>query len=199
MRLAVHRMPAWPAAAGLGALAAAAALVLFVAPHWRGEAEARLAEMRTGLRLAQPQVQASTPPAVDVTMPGWPVAAASPRRAAALSALARRQGLELLQLREQLDAASHLQLSMNGRASYPALRQFVERALAGDAALVLDRLRLHRGEADDTLVDFELQWTLLHRASAGRAIAGPGPGPGLGVGTATGTATATATRAVTAP
>lgn len=167
MRLAVPLAPAWPAAAGLGALAVAGALVLFAAPRWRAEAEARLAELRTGLRMAETQAQSPALPAAQGAAPAWPPAAASPRRAAALSALARRHGLELLQLREQLDAASYLQLGMNGRASYPALRQFVERALAGDPALVLDRLRLHRGEADDMLVDFELQWTLLHRASAG--------------------------------
>ena len=179
---ALHPAPLWPAAAGLAALAIAAGLVWLVAPHWRDEAEARLAELRPNLRLAEPkaraqaqaqaQAQALAPQAVAQATPVWPVAAASPRRAAALGALARRQGLELLQLREQLDAASHLQLSMNGRATYPALRQFVERALAGDPALMLDRLRLHRGEAADTLVDFELQWTLLHRASAGRVVAG---------------------------
>ena len=170
MRLDVPLASAWPAAAGLAALALAAALVWLVAPHWRDEAESRLDDMQANLHWAEAQPQAPALPLLGPTPPAWPAAAASPRRAVALSALARRQGLELLQLREQLDPAAQLQLSMNGRASYPALRQFVERALAGDPALVLDRLRLHRGEAADTLVDFELQWTLLHRAGADRAV-----------------------------
>jgi hypothetical protein len=176
MRLARHLAPAWPAAVGLVALAVAGALVLIAAPRWRAEAEARLAELRAGPLGAQTQVKESAPPAADKAVLAWPVAAASPRRAAALSALARRSGMELLQLREQLDVASQLQLSMNGRATYPALRQFVERALAGDQALVLDRLRLHRGEAEDTLVDFEMQWTLLHRVSVGDAVVGAAAG-----------------------
>lgn len=172
MRLDGHSAPVWPAVAGLGALATAAVLMVFFAPHWRAEAEVRFADVRPALRPGGPQRQAAAPSRVEPVGPVWPAAAVSPRRAVALSALARRQGLELLQLREQLDAASHLQLRMNGRASYPALRQFVERALAGDPALVLDRLRLHRGEADAVVVDFELQWTLLHRADPGRVAAG---------------------------
>lgn len=173
MRLDIVLVPAWPAVAGAAALAVAAALVLWLAPHWRDEAEARLAQMRSSARWAGPEARPQAQPIQEKAAPGWPAPAASPRRAAALSALARRQGLELLQLREQVDASAQLQLGMNGRASYPALRQFVERALAADPALVLDRLRLHRGEADELLVAFELQWTLLHRASPGELAAGP--------------------------
>ncbi|KPF49486.1 hypothetical protein D621_14750 [beta proteobacterium AAP51] len=137
------------------------------APHWRAEAETRLASLASAVP-SRPAPEVTRP----VAAPAWPAAVQSPRRALALHGLARRSGLEVLLVREQVDAATHLQLVMHGTAAYPALRQFVERALAADPALVLDRLRLHRGETDAAQVNFELQWTLLHsppaQASTGR-------------------------------
>ncbi len=173
MKLARGVASAWPGMAGLAALALAAVLVVLVTPRWQQEAEARLLVLsRTTAERAPIAVKPAPTSTAEVAASAWPSATASPRRAAALSALARRQGLELLQVREQQAFASHLQLAMNGRASYPALRGFVERALAQDPALVLDRMRLQRTEAEATVVEFELQWTLLHRSSPGR---GPGP------------------------
>lgn len=165
----------WPVWTGGLALALAAALGTGLAPRWQAQAEARLALL--GAPLPQPVAQApARPSALPATRPG---VVDSPRRAAALAASAHRHGLELLQLREQLDASARLQLGMNGRGSYAALRAFVERALAGDAALILDSLRLQRNESDGTLVSFELRWTLLHQGSntrlLGPAPAGPGP------------------------
>lgn len=167
---------AWPLWAGLAALAAATALALGPIPQWQAQAETRLAELQRMTRLPAPADRAvSAPTALPRAAPVWPEFTASPRRARALGALAARQGMKVLQVREQLDAAGHLQLAQSGQAAYPALRSYVERALAADPALALDRLRLQRSDPAGTEVTFELQWTLLHQAQSARPAPAPAP------------------------
>ncbi|RVU45119.1 hypothetical protein [Rubrivivax rivuli] len=182
-----HRPDAAPAAAGLVLLALAVLLAAWAAPRWRAEAEAARARHRAAqaqavdeaVREAVRQHERQQAAKAE-TLPHWPWpdAAASPRRAAALDLLARRQGLQLLQVRQQLDAAQHWQVSMVGSGAYGDIRRFVERALAADPALALDRLRLQRDDADTPVLRFELQWSLLHHPaprSAGATEAAPGP------------------------
>jgi hypothetical protein len=171
---------AWPVWAGLSALVAAAALALGPTPQWRAQGEARLAELQ---RVTRAQAYAERALAAPTTLPPaapeWPEATASPRRARILSTLATRQGMKVLQMREQVDTAGQLQLAQSGQATYPALRSYVERALAADAALVLDRLRLQRSDPAGSDVAFELHWTLLHRMPPARSapVAAPVPAP----------------------
>jgi hypothetical protein len=157
-------------AAGVLLLGLAGLLAAGLAPQWRGQAEAARAEARAaGLnsaRLAARRAQQDAAPGDQAGLRRpWPEAAASPRRAVALDTLARRQGLQLQQVRQQLDAAQQLQVAMVGSGSYAAIRRFVERALAADPALALDRLRLQRDDAEAETLRFELQWSLLHRPS----------------------------------
>lgn len=165
---------AWPVWAGLAMLAAAAALALGSTPRWQARTAARLAELQRPSQASGAERGHETPLApAQPAAPLLPDSAASPRRARALGALASRLGLSVLQTREQLDTAGHLLLTQSGQATYPALRGFVERALAADPALALDRLRLQRSDPVGAEVGFELQWTLLHRAAPAPPAAMP--------------------------
>lgn len=91
-----------------------------------------------------------------------PEASLSPQRAAMLLTLARRAGVQTTALQERLDEAGRLQLQLNGRAPYAALRRFAEQALAADPALVLDRVRAQRESPAVSDLEIELGWTWLH-------------------------------------
>lgn len=156
-----------PAAAGLLLLAVAVLVGAWVSPRWRAEAEAAHAQHRAAHARSADEAtkrgerQQAAAALAQQRLP-WPEAAASPRRAAALDRLARRQGLQLQQVRQQLDAAQHWQVAMVGSAPYGDIRRFVERALASDPALALDRLRLQRDDVEAEALRFEMQWSLLH-------------------------------------
>jgi hypothetical protein len=155
-------------AAGVLLLGLAVPLAAGLAPHWRAQAEAQRTEARAAetvsTRQAAERAQRGAAEAdLAQQRTPWPEAAASPRRAVALDTLARRQGLQLQQVRQQLDATQQLQVAMVGSGSYGAIRRFVERALAADAALALDRLRLQRDDAEAETLRFELQWSLLQQ------------------------------------
>jgi hypothetical protein len=152
----------WPGVAGVLVLATAALLSAGLAPRWQGEADQRL---QAAQRARPPVARLPVPGRVQAVAP-WPAADATPGRSLALLALARHHGVNVVRVREQTDPAGHLQLSTAGRGRYSALRDFVSESLAGDSALLLDRIHLQRPAAGDAELDFELQWTLLQRAAA---------------------------------
>lgn len=175
-------LAAWPAWGGAIALMAAAVLTLQVSPQWQRQAEQHLAAVEQAGRVrvgpaggangtnnakgpADP-IRAGTTSAQVQDGFEWPAPERSHARGDALVALARRQGLSVQIWREQTDAQGQLQLSLTGRARYPVLRGWVASALAADPAAVLDRLRLQRADAAAPELDFEMQWTLLHRPKA---------------------------------
>ena len=167
-RLALHAWSVhWPVWAGLALLGTALLLTQGPAQIWQQQADEHLATAKQARATARLHAPAPAQPFT----PAWPERARSPDRAAAITSTARRQGLSVTRLREQVDTAGHLQLGLSGTASYPALRTFVDRTLASDPAAVLDRLRLQRADAGSTDIDFDMQWTLLHQAAATRGLA----------------------------
>jgi len=157
----------WPVWAGLALLGLALLLTQGPAQVWQRQAGEHLAIAELSRATSRPSV----PEAEQPVAPAWPDRARSPDRAAAITSTARRQGLSVTRLREQVDPAGHLQLGVSGTASYPALRAFVDRTLALDPAAVLDRLQLQRADAGSTDIEFDMQWTLLHQAAPTKALA----------------------------
>jgi Tfp pilus assembly protein PilN len=155
---------AWPLWLGAAALLLAALLAGLLAPRWAAEADAQLQAVQAQtLRVPVAAPPEPPSPAAGPAAVAWPTAAQSPARSEALVALAGKQGLALQVWREQVDAQGQLQLSLSGRARYPALRAFVAAALRADPAASLDRLRLQRDDAATAELDFEMQWTLLQQ------------------------------------
>lgn len=170
------RAMSWPVWLGAGGWLVAVALAVLLAPAWRAQADEQLAAVARAASTAVAAARAPSPsPSQRPSAATLPDAGRTPQRSAEVLALARRQGLELRRVRETLDEAGHLQLSLGGQASYAAVRGFVAAALAADPALALDRLRLQRADAAGALLDVDMQWTLLHRApprerKAGEAV-----------------------------
>ena len=122
----------------------------------------------TKLQQTHAIASSKTPPAADQARHGarsheLPAETNSPQRAAAVMDLAKRQGLVVLLAQEQTDSSGQLQLQMQGKARYPALRTLVGGALTADAALVLERMSLRRAEPTTPELDFDLLWTFSHR------------------------------------
>lgn len=90
----------------------------------------------------------------------WPSAQQLDRRLADVLTLAKRQGIVVLNQSERVDRGGHLQLTLGLQAEYPALRRFVAAALAADAALALDSLRIQRNDEADSRLEVQLRWTL---------------------------------------
>lgn len=154
----------WPWWSGALLLAVAAGLHHGLTAPWRVQAEEQL----TQLQQASAASSLKTPGAAVQAQPGTPelelpVEANSPQRAAALMDMARRQGLVVSLAQEQTDSSGQLQLQMQGKARYPALRTLVGGALTADAALVLERMSLRRTEPTTPELDFDLLWTFSHR------------------------------------
>lgn len=154
----------WPWWSGALLLAVAAGLHHGLTARWQVQAEAHLAQLQQASATSSLQ----TPNAAGQAHPATPelelpVEANSPQRAAALMDLARRQGLVVSLAQEQTDSSGQLQLQMQGKARYPALRTLVGGALTADAALVLERMSLRRAEAAMPELDFDLLWTFSHR------------------------------------
>jgi hypothetical protein len=171
---------AWPqgragAAAALACAGGVLALLLTAAaaPRWRAEARDLRAEgavQRAELLRAADRQRA----AGQAQAPAWPPMAAESARVRALIGLAQRHGVRVRALRQQRGAeaaapggrdeaaasARWLRVAMTAEGSYPALRRFVEAALADDAALALDSLVLQRADAGVAHLRAELAWAL---------------------------------------
>ena len=174
--LAQARGWGWPFAAGAVALALASGVALGLVPALRRESEAvaldadaaarRAAQSGAVLRAARP-----SGPTADRFVAGFPAADERQARVATLLALAVHHALELRHGEFQLGqdkgtglARYVVTLPLSG--SYLQLRAFIEEALAGDAALSLDRLRLRRASAGAAVVEAELTWSLYMRPRA---------------------------------
>ena len=104
----------------------------------------------------------------------FPAAQARQTRVAALLELAVRHSLTLHRSEFRLgkDKGSGLtrySVTMPLAGTYAQLRDFVEEALASDAALSLDRLRLRRASAAAPVVEAELTWSFYMRPGADAA------------------------------
>lgn len=141
-------------------LAAAAWLAWDITPGWQAQAAARVpAPPEPGALVAAPAANPTVLPAAE----------AARERVAALLALATRHGVQLQRVDARLQrqqGAEHLALGMQVRGAYPGLRAFVEAALAADAALALDSMRLQRDGPDAAELQAELGWALHHRPGA---------------------------------
>lgn len=155
----------WPWWTGGLLLTLAAGLHHGLSTPWQARAGEQLAQQqpvavsKTDLKNIQDVAQTPT----TATVAELPTESLSPKRAAALLALAQRQGLATALVQEQTDSSGQLQVSMQGKARYPALRLLVGGALTADPALVLERMSLRRAESTTPELDFELLWTFSHR------------------------------------
>jgi len=158
----------WPFALGVVALIVAAVVSMILVPAMRRQVETASADADSATR------QASRPadgPAAHVIESGperfvaaFPAADARQVRVATLLELAGHHALEIRRSEFQLvkDKESGLlrySVTMPLSGSYAQLRGFVEDALASDAALSLDRLRLRRASAAASTVEAELTWS----------------------------------------
>jgi hypothetical protein len=162
----------WPAgaagrAAWLGCLALLLALMTtgLLAPAWRADAAGlreQLATQRAERLHAADRARERLPTAP----PAWPAAADEPARVRALLELAQERGVVVRALRQERvttappGGARWQRLLMSADGSYPALRGFIEAALAADAALALDNLALQRSDATSATLRAELAWAL---------------------------------------
>jgi Na+/H+-dicarboxylate symporter len=156
----------WPAVTGLLALLAGLCLSLLLAPQWHGDAQLLQAQALNVPRKTKPPPKATSAP-VALT---WPAAALTPRRVAALLALATQHGVTVEQMQQRADPNGCIQLSLGAHAPYAALRQFVAAALAADAHLALTQLRMQRASAAAAELDAQLQWLLVQQRPARGAV-----------------------------
>lgn len=169
----------WPGGvAGRAALLGCAALVLALllatgaAPAWRAEAgtaRTQLAALRAEqVRAADRQRLTTT-----LSVASWPPMADDAARVQVLIGIAQRHGVRVRALRQERSGAGvpasrrdapagarWLRVAMSADGAYPALRRFVEAALAADAALALDSLVLQRGDAASASLRAEFGWAL---------------------------------------
>lgn len=167
----------WPAGIGVLLLAAAGAIAWIAAPLSRrdlADEETRLASWRAQrLHDAQPGAgpgRTSAQGFRDV----FPDAAQRHGRAQALLDIAQRHDLRLERVEMRMVAEPRLRMSrytvlMPLAGSYAGVRGFVEQALAGDAAVSLDSLRIEQRNVPDGLLRVELQFSLWMRADDGPA------------------------------
>ena len=142
----------------------AAGLHLGLTTPWQAQASERLTQHAAAVGTAGLDSRrdvAETPKTTAVA--DLPPESLSPKRAAALLALAQRQGLATTLVQEQTDSSGQLQVSMQGKARYPALRLLVGGALTADPALILERMSLRRAESTTPELDFDLLWTFSQR------------------------------------
>jgi hypothetical protein len=152
--------------------------VAVLEPHWRAAAA---------------QLDAQRPPSrAEPAVPAWPAAADHAARVSALLGLARRHGISVRGLREDVSAASvsagpavvwrAVSLSAEGR--YADLRGFAASALASDAALALDSLVLQRPDLGQGLLRAEFGFAFGHAAPEPAAGSSPGRSAGRAQGRA---------------
>lgn len=168
----------WRALSALGvpgALAAlcllgAGVLALHLTPRWQDEAEelaVQQAALRRSLRASLPPggAGALTPAAF---LAALPPASERQQRLADLLEIGLRLGLvqQRSEQRLSVDADTgleRLRISMPVQGSYAQLRHYLGAALAHDAALSLDSLRLRRAQPESQELQAELVWTLHSR------------------------------------
>lgn len=127
-------------------------------------AEAEAAELRAVRQNTRRDLQAQSPPSSQRFRDAFPAARDRQERLAALIALAAEHGMEPKRTELRLSRDPELDLlrysiAMPLVGRYAQLRAFIEAAQARDPALGLDRLRLRRASAKDTVVESELGWT----------------------------------------
>ncbi len=173
-----------PALAGTLALLLAALLAWGLVPRWRADQDSADRALQQRARQAPAVARvAAVLPADQRLAQALPPADAVPQRLAALVHSAGQRGLQLDSVRQAAPLrlgtgaaalpAERVPLRLTGRGPYTAWRQFVADALQQDDALLLDQLRLGRRSPADSLLDGDLQWSLLQRAGGGT---GDGPG-----------------------
>ena len=89
------------------------------------------------------------------------------QRLADLIEMATRSGLVSVRTEHRLassEGIERLRVTMPLAGSYAQLRRFVGAALAHDAALSLDGLKIRRASPQSIEVEAELQWSLFGRA-----------------------------------
>lgn len=172
-----------PLAIGALALLPAAALIWAFQPRWQDEAQAaRQALQRRSAQMAAIPRPAEPPPAAQRLRDALPGAERAPQRLADLLDLARQHGLTVASVQQAAvlrgDGIDSQPLTWHASGRYASLRAFVAEALQADAALVLDQLRLSRGDARAATLEADLQWQLLQRGVAdarGSMAAPPSP------------------------
>ena len=163
----------WPFALGAAALVVAGVVGMVLVPATRREVEAVSADADSATRQAsRPADNGVAGHAIDSGperfLAAFPAADARQARVATLLELAGHHGLEIRRSEFQLgkDKESGLlrySVTMPLTGSYAQLRGFVEDALACDAALSLDRLRLRRASPGASLVEADLTWSFYMR------------------------------------
>ncbi len=153
-------------------LLAALAVVAVLEPHWRAAA-AQLDAQRPPLR-------------TEPVAPAWPAASDHAARVSALLGLARRHGISVRGLREDMAPANAAAgsavvwraVSLSAEGRYADLRGFASSALASDAALALDSLVLQRPDLGQGLLRAEFGLAFGHAAPEPAAGSGPTRTPG---------------------
>ncbi len=171
--LAQARAWGWPFALGVAALAVAAIIASVAVPATRRQAEADAVDAELAARHARRAADAGHAASVvesgpDRFVAAFPAADERQSRVATLLELAGHHALEIRGGEFQLvrDKASGLlrySLTMPLSGSYAQLRGFIEDALATDAALSLDRIRLRRASAVASSVEADLTWSFYMR------------------------------------
>lgn len=159
----------WTATACGVLLAAAAALHWGPGWYWQQAAAQAFEQSTAGQSLPSKARRRAGPVVADPRLE-LPAADELNRRLAALIELTRRHGLRAgdTVLSHQTGPIAgierrHVALPLQG--SYANLRAYVEAALAADAALSLDGLRLSRAQVDAGDLKAELVWALHGRAA----------------------------------
>lgn len=184
LRLASHdvlrqvRAWGWPFLLGVAALVVAGVIGMILVPQTQREAAAASAEADSATRhAARPadngQAAHTAESGPERFLAAFPTADARQARVATLLELAGHHALEIRRSEFQLgkDKASGLlrySVTMPLSGSYAQLRGFVEDALACDAALSLDRLRLRRASSGASLVEADLTWSFYMQPGVAR-------------------------------
>ncbi len=171
--LAQARAWGWPFGVGLAGLALAAVVALALVPQIRREASAVATDAdgvarrarHAGADSAQARQAESAP---ERFLAAFPSADTRQARVAALLALAVHhamavRGGEFALGRDKSSGLVRYSVAMPLTGSYAQLRDFIEDALASDAALSLDRLRLRRASPGAAVVEADLTWSFYMR------------------------------------
>ena len=159
----------WPGAVGLGCLVTALTAVTLWLPALQSDSDALeastdLAERRARRLIApQPAVAQPLTPAQRFR-DAFPSARLRQDRLAALLSVAAEHGLESkrneLGLVVERDVGlDRYTVTMPLAGPYVQLREFIEAAQSGDAALGLDRMRLRRASGGAGVVEADLTWS----------------------------------------
>lgn len=157
----------WPGAAGAALMLGATLLYAVEIPR----VERSIGDTQRLIAARRASAPASAPLSAAVADPVQQVrdALASSRslhqRVDALLTLAQQQGVkatrvDLRHASEPKLGLQHISIALPGRATYEAVRRFVEQALRADTALALDSIRLQRSQAQDAVLQVELMFSL---------------------------------------